>query len=159
MLVSRKGLAKTSGTPGKTQLINHFEINKNWYLVDLPGYGFAKTSQANRETWMQMIRSYLLNRKNLLVTFVLVDSRIEPQAIDLDFLEWMGKQQLPFVVLFTKTDKLTKNELQSNLAAYKKKLSQIWEPLPDNFLTSSETGLGRDEVLHYIETALPLFTE
>ena len=157
MLVSRKSLAKTSGTPGKTQLINHFTINDSWYLVDLPGYGFAKTSQSNRETWMQMIRNYLLNRKNLLVTFVLIDSRISPQAIDLDFMEWLGNNQLPFVILFTKTDKLTKNELASNQAAYKKKLAQLWDPLPDSFITSSETAHGRDAVLDYIESALPLF--
>jgi GTP-binding protein len=157
MITGRKGLAKTSGTPGKTQLINHFIINNNWNLVDLPGYGFAKTSQTNRVSWMEMIRGYLLHRENLLCTFVLVDSRLKPQAIDLDFMEWMGKKQLPFVILFTKTDKLTKNELQSNLAAYKKQLSQHWDPLPVHFTTSSESGLGRDAVLDYIASVMPLF--
>ena len=158
MLVNRKGLAKTSGTPGKTQLINHFVINNSWYLVDLPGYGFAKTSQENRASWMEMIRGYLSHRQNLLVTFVLIDSRIEPQAIDLDFMEWMGKHQLPFAILFTKTDKLTKNELQSNMAAYKKHLGKTWDPLPQSFITSSESALGRDAVLDYMETILPLYT-
>ena len=157
MLVNRKGLAKTSGTPGKTQLINHFVINNSWYLVDLPGYGFAKTSQVNRVSWMEMIRGYLLKRENLLSTFILIDSRLKPQAIDIDFMEWMGKQQLPFVILFTKTDKLTKNELHSNLTAYKKMLVQTWEPVPENIATSSSTGLGRDAVLGYIESVLPLF--
>ncbi len=157
MLVNRKGLAKTSGTPGKTQLINHFVINNSWYLVDLPGYGFAKTSQSNRVSWMEMIRGYLVHRQNLLVTFILVDSRLETQAIDLDFLEWMGKKELPFAILFTKTDKLTKNELQSKMAAYKKQLGIIWDPLPQSFITSSETALGRDAVLEYMESVLPLY--
>ncbi len=159
MLTSRKGLAKTSGTPGKTQLINHFIINESWYLVDLPGYGFAKTSQTNREKWEKMIRNYLLNRENLLCTMVLIDSRIKPQQIDMEFLQWMGENELPFALIFTKTDKLTKNELASNLSAYKKKLLDYWEELPALFITSAESTLGKNEVLNYLDSAIPLFKQ
>ena len=157
MLTSRKGLAKTSGTPGKTQLINHFVINNNWYLVDLPGYGFAKTSQTNRGKWEKMIRDYLVHRENLLCTMVLIDSRIQPQLIDMEFMQWMGESHLPFAIIFTKTDKLTKNELASNMSAYKKKLLDYWEELPVNFITSAENKLGKDDVLNYLDEVIPLF--
>lgn len=139
-LTNRKGLAKTSGTPGKTQVINHFIINGAWYLVDLPGYGFAKTSLTNREKWEQMIREYLVHRTNLLTTFVLIDSRIKPQTIDLEFMSWMGSDNIPFAIAFTKTDKLTKNELHRNMIAYEKKLLESWEEIPERFITSSESG-------------------
>lgn len=156
-LTNRKGLAKTSGTPGKTQVINHFIINGAWYLVDLPGYGFAKTSLTNREKWEQMIREYLVHRTNLLTTFVLIDSRIKPQTIDLEFMSWMGNHNIPFAIAFTKTDKLTKNELHRNMIAYEKKLLESWEEIPERFITSSESGTGTMEILSYIETTIPLF--
>ncbi len=156
-LTNRKGLAKTSGTPGKTQVINHFIINGAWYLVDLPGYGFAKTSLTNREKWEQMIREYLIHRTNLLTTFVLIDSRIKPQTIDLEFMSWMGNHNIPFAIAFTKTDKLTKNELHRNMVAYEKKLLESWEQIPERFITSSESGTGTMEILSYIETTIPLF--
>ncbi|MBL7915158.1 MAG: putative GTP-binding protein EngB [Bacteroidetes bacterium ADurb.Bin397] len=156
-LTNRKGLAKTSGTPGKTQVINHFIINGAWYLVDLPGYGFAKTSLTNREKWEQMIREYLVHRTNLLTTFVLIDSRIKPQTIDLEFMSWMGNHNIPFAIAFTKTDKLTKNELHRNMVAYEKKLLESWEQIPERFITSSESGTGTMEILSYIETTIPLF--
>ncbi len=156
-LTNRKGLAKTSGTPGKTQVINHFIINGAWYLVDLPGYGFAKTSLTNREKWEQMIREYLVHRTNLLTTFVLIDSRIKPQTIDLEFMSWMGNHNIPFAIAFTKTDKLTKNELHRNMVAYEKKLLESWEQIPERFITSSESGTGTIEILSYIETTIPLF--
>jgi GTP-binding protein len=156
-LTNRKGLAKTSGTPGKTQVINHFIINGAWYLVDLPGYGFAKTSLTNREKWEQMIREYLVHRTNLLTTFVLIDSRIKPQTIDLEFMSWMGNHNIPFAIAFTKTDKLTKNELHRNMVAYEKKLLESWEQIPERFITSSESGTGTMEILSYIKTTIPLF--
>ncbi len=156
-LTNRKGLAKTSGTPGKTQVINHFIINGAWFLVDLPGYGFAKTSLTNREKWEQMIREYLVHRTNLLTTFVLIDSRIKPQTIDLEFMSWMGNHNIPFAIAFTKTDKLTKNELHRNMVAYEKKLLESWEQIPERFITSSESGTGTMEILSYIETTIPLF--
>lgn len=151
MLTSRKGLAKTSGKPGKTQLINHFDINKEWYLVDLPGYGYASTSKKNRKAWQAFIEEYLLNRENLMCTFVLVDSRHDPQKIDLEFLEWMGTNGLPFVLVFTKCDKHSKTRLPGKLNAYKKQLLQSWEELPPLFATSADSALGRDDVLNYIQ--------
>lgn len=157
MITSRKGLAKTSGTPGKTQLINHFLINNTWYLVDLPGYGFAKASQTSREKWEKMIRNYLINRENLLTTLVLIDSRLKLQLIDIEFMQWMGEHHLPFALIFTKTDKLTKNELASNLSAYKKKLLDYWEELPPLIITSAESTHGKDDVLNYLDEAIPLF--
>src|SRR5688572_17169134 len=122
-LVNRKGLAKTSGTPGKTQVINHFIINNSWYLVDLPGYGYSKTSKENRVKWDTMIRDYLDKRENLLCTLLLIDSRLEPQNIDTEFMNWLGENAIPFVIVFTKTDKLTKNQLLKNVTHYKKELS------------------------------------
>jgi len=151
MLANVKGLAKISGTPGKTQLINHFLVNEAWYLVDLPGYGFAKISQAMRAKWEIMIRDYLLKRSNLVTVFALVDSRIPPMASDLKFIGWLGEKQIPFVILFTKTDKLTKKKTGDNIRAFEKKLTETWEELPPVILTSSENKTGRDEILSYIE--------
>jgi GTP-binding protein len=149
-LTGKKGLAKTSATPGKTQLINHFIINNAWYLVDLPGYGYAKVSQTERLRWEKMINNYLLNRENLFCTFVLIDSRLEPQQIDIEFINYLGESGIPFAIIFTKTDKLTKNELSKSLAQYKKKLLDWWEELPATFVTSAEKGIGKEDVLEYI---------
>ncbi|MBL0343375.1 MAG: YihA family ribosome biogenesis GTP-binding protein [Bacteroidetes bacterium] len=157
MLTMRKGLAKTSGSPGKTQLINHFIIDEIWYLVDLPGYGFAKVPLSIREKWEKMIRDYLLRRENLLSTVVLIDARLEPQQIDLDFLTWLGEHNIPFSIVFTKADKLTRNELSSKLSRYKKTLLDAWEELPPVFVTSSETGDGKEELLKYFEEVSLLF--
>lgn len=150
MLCERKGLAKTSSTPGKTQTINHFLIDNEWYLADLPGYGYARTPKTIRKDWMGMIAEYLRLRRNLMCTFILVDSRISPQAIDLSFMEFMAENQLPFVIAFTKTDKLGRGELQKNVEAYKKHLRQSWDELPQIFLTSSDTGAGRQELLSFV---------
>lgn len=150
-LVQRKGLAKTSATPGKTIAINHFVVNNQWYLVDLPGYGYAKRSKKAREEWQVMLANYIKRRRNLIYTFVLVDSRIEPQNSDIGFMEWLGENQVPFCIVFTKADKLGKAELDRNVEAYKQRLSEDWEELPPIFVTSSETKLGRDEVLDFIE--------
>lgn len=154
MLTARKSLAKTSGTPGKTQTINHFTINKKWYLVDLPGYGFAKVSREQRSKWEKMIWDYLSKRKNLLVVFVLVDIRVPPQKSDLDMINKMGANNLSVSVVFTKTDKLTKNKLEQQFELFKKELLNYWEELPPCFLTSAETAVGRKEVLKYIGDAI-----
>ena len=151
MLCRNKKLAKTSATPGKTLLINHFIINNEWYLVDLPGYGYAKRSKKEIEKLDQMIRGYILQREQLVNVFVLVDIRLEPQKIDLEFMEWLGVSSIPFSIIFTKADKLTANKCQQAMATYKKKLSETWEELPPIFLTSAEKRDGRDEVLDYIE--------
>jgi len=151
MLTNNKRLAKTSATPGKTLLINHFIINREWYLVDLPGYGYAKRSKKEVEKLDQMIRGYILQREQLVNVFVLVDIRLEPQKIDLDFIEWLGVSSVPFAIVFTKTDKLTPNKARQATEAYKKKLSETWEELPPMFLTSAEKKEGRDDVLNYIE--------
>lgn len=151
-MITRFGkLAKTSSTPGKTQLINHFLINNSWYLADLPGFGFAKVSKKIRQKWEQMIQNYLLHRENLVCSFLLIDSRLEPQKNDLENLEWFGRKGLPFAIVFTKTDKISSTVLQSNLANYKKKLSELWDPLPDIFITSSEKNIGREEILSFID--------
>ena len=150
-LVQRRGLAKTSATPGKTIAINHFVVNNQWYLVDLPGYGYAKRSKKAREEWQVMLANYIKRRRNLIYTFVLVDSRIEPQNSDIGFMEWLGENQVPFCIVFTKADKLSKAELDRNVEAYKQRLLEDWEELPPIFVTSSETKLGRDEVLDFIE--------
>lgn len=150
-LTNQKSLAKTSGKPGKTQLINHFLINKEWYLVDLPGYGYAKTSKSNRKKWGNFIEEYLLTRENLYTTFILLDSRLEPQKIDLEFMTWCAENQLPFSMVFTKTDKLSRVALQKNLAAYKKVMLKDWEELPPLFTTSSVSGDGKEAVLQYIQ--------
>lgn len=153
MLVNHEGLAKTSGKPGKTQLINHFLINeasKPWYLVDLPGYGFAKTSKSSAAKWNAFTVNYLKKRTNLLCTFVLIDSRLEPQQIDMEFMGWMAESRIPFCMVFTKSDKLSKSELPKQIERYKKTMLESWEELPENFLTSAEKKLGRDEILAYI---------
>lgn len=151
MITGNKKLAKTSGRPGKTQLINHFEINESWYLVDLPGYGYAKTSKMNRFKWTKFIEEYLKSRENLMNTFVLIDSRLEPQKIDQEFMNWLGYNQIPFSMVFTKTDKLSSSALQKNLALYKKEMLKTWEELPPVFITSSESKLGKENLLNYIE--------
>ena len=151
MLTGKKGLAMTSQKPGKTQLINHFIINGAWYLVDLPGYGYARLSKDGREKLKTRIEDYTLERKELVCLFVLVDSRHEPQKIDLEFIQWLGEEGVPFALVFTKADKLTKGRLAANLEAYKASLLEEWEELPPIFVTSSEQQLGRDELLSYIE--------
>ena len=151
MLVRNNKLAKTSSKPGKTQTINHFLINKDWYLVDLPGYGYASISKAMREKWQKMINDYLVCRENLQLVFVLVDSRLEPQKIDIDFINGLGESGVPFSIIFTKTDKLSASKVQGNVQRFKNKLMETWEELPFMLLTSSETGKGRNEVLQYIE--------
>ncbi|MBQ9418121.1 MAG: YihA family ribosome biogenesis GTP-binding protein [Bacteroidales bacterium] len=152
MLTGVKGLAKTSGRPGKTQLINHFLINRQWYLVDLPGYGYARVSKSSREAWSTMIRDYLLRREVLANTFVLVDSRIPPQAIDVDFIGMLGRGGVPLTVVFTKTDKENQREVMKNIKAMKQVLGEQWEELPPMLLTSALTGYGRDSLLDQIET-------
>jgi len=151
MLTGRKGLAMTSQKPGKTQLINHFLINKDWYLVDLPGYGYARLSRDGRDGLRKMIEDYILERTGLVCLFVLLDSRLEPQRIDLEFIEWLGEEGIPFALVFTKADKLSKGKLATNIAAYKERLLQQWEELPPLFITSSEARMGRDELLSYID--------
>ena len=151
MLCRHKGLAKTSATPGKTLLINHFIINKEWYLVDLPGYGFAKRSKKEVAKLDQMIRGYILGREQLVNTFVLVDVRLEPQAIDLEFMNWLGMSGVPFSILFTEADKLSATKVRLNVDAYQKKMLEAWEEMPPFFITSAEKGTGREEVLDYIE--------
>ena len=150
-LTERRDLAKTSSKPGKTQVINHFLINDAWYLVDLPGYGYAKVSQTDRKTWAEMINNYLFKRENLVCTFVLIDSRIEPQKVDLEFMEKLGSNGVPFALIFTKTDKLTATQLQIQLTNYKKTLQETWEDLPLIFVTSSISKQGRLDVLKQIE--------
>lgn len=153
-LTSLKGLAKTSNKPGKTQLINHFIINEEetpWYLVDLPGYGFAGVSKSIKKEWNKYLTEYILNRKNLLCLFVLIDSRHEPQEIDIQFMEWLANNEIPFVMVFTKTDKLSAGQLKKNISAYNKVMFGTWEELPRQFLTSSVADKGRQEVLQFIE--------
>jgi len=150
MLCNNQKLAKTSGTPGKTQLINHFIINKSWYVVDLPGYGFAKVSQRDRRRWEQMIENYLRKRENLLNVFVLVDSRHSPQKIDLDFVNQLGEWQIPFALIFTKADKETQRVVAANVKAFLDAMRKEWEFLPAHFVTSATKKLGRDKVLKFI---------
>ena len=151
MLCNNKKLAKTSATPGKTMLINHFIINKEWYLVDLPGYGYAKRSKTEVKKLDKMIRGYILQREQLVNVFVLVDIRLEPQAIDLDFINWLGESSVPFSIVFTKADKLNVAKVRANKEAYERKLSETWEEMPMMFVTSSENKLGKEDVLDYIE--------
>ncbi len=158
MLTDNKKLAKTSGTPGKTQLINHFLINDKWYLVDLPGYGFAKSSKKAREKWGLMIRKYLVKRKNLLCIFVLIDSRLSPQKADIDFINWIGINKLPFVIIFTKTDKLNKIQLTQNINLFKNRLLENWEELPQSFISSAKTKSGKDNILDFIEKTNAIFS-
>lgn len=157
MLTQRKALAKTSATPGKTITINHFIINKDWFLVDLPGYGFAKRSKKDRDIWQKMLNDYIGTRENLMVTFVLVDVRIDPQTIDINFINWLGENGIPFAVIFTKADKVSKGKASHNVELFKRTLAENWDELPPMFLSSSEDGLGRDEILNYIEETNKLF--
>lgn len=154
MLTNRKSLAKTSSTPGKTQLINHFIINKEWYLVDLPGYGYARVSQKDREKWQKMINNYLLHRENLLTVFVLIDSRHEPQKIDLDFINFLGENSVPLQIIFTKTDKQNNAKTQINLNLLKSKLLENWDECPNIWLSSSQNGAGKEEILNEIEAII-----
>jgi GTP-binding protein len=150
MLMERKDLAKTSGKPGKTQLINHFKINEEWFLVDLPGYGYAQISKKKRTIFQHFIENYFKEREQLVCTFVLIDSRHDPQKIDLEFMQFLGEQQIPFCVVFTKADKLGSSKINQQITSYKKKLLNHWETLPQTFLTSSSTSLGRKELLDFI---------
>ena len=159
MLVGNKSLAKTGANPGKTQLINHFEINNSWYLVDLPGYGYARISKTSREKWSKMIQDYLLYRENLMNVFLLIDSRIPPQAIDLDFITFLGSNGIPFSIVFTKIDKGKQREVEANIAVYKKRLLETWEELPTIIKTSSVTHYGKDHLLTVIEQINPLFEQ
>lgn len=150
MLTGRNKLAKVSSKPGKTQLINHFLIDDTWHLVDLPGYGWAKVSKTEKEKWGAMIHDYIKERKNLINLFVLVDSRLAPQPIDIEFINWLGEEQIPFSILFTKADKQSKNKTQSAVAKYRKHLLKFWEVMPHNIVTSSTTGEGKEDVLKFI---------
>jgi len=152
MLTGKKGLAKTSQTPGKTQLINHFFINDTWYLVDLPGYGYAKISKSKKEDWNKFIRTYLDKRENLQCVMVLIDSRLEPQKIDLEFCNWLGEKGLPFVLIFTKADKQSRSKTDQSVSAFKKALLATFSEVPRIFITSSELQDGKDEVLNFIES-------
>ena len=150
MLVQRKGLAKTSQTPGKTQLINHFLVNGNWYIVDLPGYGYARASKSKKADWDKFIHSYLDKRESLQCVMVLIDSRLEPQKIDLEFCNWLGEKGLSFVLVFTKADKQSGIKTDQNIAKFKKALLETFEEVPGYFVTSAETMLGKDEILGFI---------
>ncbi len=159
MLCGNKKLAKTSATPGKTLLINHYIINREWYLVDLPGYGFAKRSKTEIARLEQMITGYILQRKQLACVFVLLDIRHEAQKIDLEFINWLGTSGIPFVIVFTKSDKLSAAKVNSNVEAYKKKLLETWEELPQIFITSSEERTGKKEILDYIDSVIKTLKE
>jgi len=151
MITNHKGLAMTSSKPGKTQLINHFLINKQWYLVDLPGYGYAQRGKEGREQIRKIIDAYILNRTQLTSLFLLLDCRLEAQKIDLDFINWLGENGVPFAIVFTKIDKISKSRLKENMSAYLDKLRESWDELPPIFYTSSEHKIGGDEILNYIE--------
>lgn len=151
MLMQRKNLAKTSGRPGKTQLINHFIVNKNWYLVDLPGYGYARVSKKAKKTFQKFITNYFEKRKQLVLAFVLVDCRHEPQPIDLEFMQYLGESQIPFSIVFTKADKLKPKALERNIIAYEQRLLEDWEAMPHYFVTSSSNSEGREDLLDYID--------
>ena len=156
-LVNQKNLAKTSGKPGKTQLINHFIINKLWYLVDLPGFGYAKISKSKRAEFQDMTTDYLINRTNLMCLFVLIDCRHKPQKIDQEFMQWLAKQEIPFVMVFTKTDKVKNNTLNQNIELYKKEMLKQWKELPESFTTSAEKKEGIEDVLKFIGILNPQF--
>ena len=151
LLTNRKGLAMTSATPGKTMLINHFLINKNWYIVDLPGYGYARRGQKGKDQIRTIIEDYILEREQMTNLFVLIDSRLEPQKIDLEFMEWLGENGIPFAIIFTKADKLKGGRLKMNINSYLRELRKQWEELPPYFISSSEDRTGRKEILDYIE--------
>lgn len=150
MLCNRKKLAKTSSRPGKTQLINHFLINKQWFLVDLPGYGYARVSKTQKKTFQKFITNYFVKRKELIAAFLLIDLRHKPQTLDLEFMRWLGKNFIPFSIVFTKADKLKEKEIKKNTSEYLKRLEDEWEEMPNHFITSSEKGLGKNELLSYI---------
>jgi len=150
MLMQRKSLAKTSGRPGKTQLINHFLINKNWFLVDLPGYGYARVSKSSKRIFQKFITEYFAKREQLVLAFVLIDSRHEPQKVDLEFIQWMGENGIPFSIVFTKADKVKSKALERNIETYTQKMLETWEEMPIYFVTSSSNNTGRDELLGYI---------
>ena len=150
MITNHKGLAMTSQKPGKTQLINHFLINDNWYLVDLPGYGFAQRGKEGRENIRKIIENYILEREQLTNLFVLIDCRHEPQKIDLEFMEWLGENGIPFSIIFTKTDKVSKGKLSENIEVYRNKMFETWEELPPFFVSSAEKKEGREEILNFI---------
>mgnify|MGYP000488212531 FL=1 len=150
-IVDRKNLAKTSGKPGKTQLINHFKINNNWFLVDLPGYGYATISKTKRHEFKKMINNYLLNRKNLICLFVLLDIRHNAQKIDIEFMKQMGEEGIPFVMVFTKSDKISQTQIIKNINKYKEEMLKYWESLPEIFITSSEKQIGTNDILNFIE--------
>jgi len=152
MLANHKSIAKTSAKPGKTQTINHFLVNNAWYLVDLPGYGYAKISKTMREKWVKMIRDYLVLRENLKLVFVLIDARLEPQKNDLEFINSLGESQIPFAIIFTKSDKLSATKVSQNVELFKKEMLETWEELPPIFVSSATTGKGREEILDYIST-------
>ncbi|WP_278582057.1 ribosome biogenesis GTP-binding protein YihA/YsxC [Bacteroides intestinalis] len=152
MLTGRKGLAMTSATPGKTMLINHFLINKSWYIVDLPGYGYARRGQKGKSQIQRIIEDYILEREQMTNLFVLIDSRLDPQVIDIEFMGWLGEHGIPFSIVFTKGDKLKGGRLNSNIQQYLKKLKEQWEELPPYFMTSSENRMGKKELLDYIES-------
>ena len=158
-MMNHKDLAKTSQTPGKTQLINHFLVNENWYLTDLPGYGYARVSKSLRKDFEKLITNYILNRKNLVNLFVLVDSRHTPQKIDIEFIEWCGENGIPFSIVFTKADKLKPNAAISNVENYKTELLKTWEDLPEIYLTSAEKKEGTDEILSFITKTNQFLTE
>ena len=152
MLTNHKNLAKTSGKPGKTQLINHFKINGNWFLVDLPGYGYAKVSKKTKETFQQFITDYFEKREQLVCAFVLIDIRLEAQKIDLEFITYLGETEIPFCIIFTKADKISRGKVEQHIAAYRKQLlANNWEEMPPHFITSSTEGTGREKLLEYIE--------
>jgi len=152
MLTQRKSLAKTSGRPGKTQLINHFKINNEWFLVDLPGYGYARVSKSSKRVFQKFITEYFGKRQQLVCGFVLVDIRHEPQKVDLEFMQWLGENQIPFCIIFTKADKLRPSQIDKHVASYREKLLEdVWEEMPQHFVTSSSKAIGRDDVLNYIE--------
>lgn len=152
MLTSRKSLAKTSGRPGKTQLINHFLINEEWYLVDLPGYGYARVSKSAKKTFQKFITQYFALREQLVTGFVLVDIRHKPQPIDLEFMQWLGENGIPFSIIFTKADKLKPKAIENHVEDYKKILLETWEEVPNYFITSSSKDIGKEEVLEYIDS-------
>ena len=152
MLTSRKEMAHTSKKPGKTQMINYYLVNQQWHLVDLPGYGYAKRAKTTRAKWRKMLQDYLVKRPNLVGTFILIDSNVSPQKNDLDFINWMGKMQLPFLLVFTKADRLKPEELSQNIQLFQQTMLESWEELPRQFTTSSNTGEGRQEMLDYIES-------
>jgi GTP-binding protein len=152
MITGKNKLAKTSGKPGKTQLINHFKVNENWFLVDLPGYGYAKVSKSKKQTFQGFIKDYLLLRQQLICTFVLIDSRLEPQKIDLEFMEFLGENSIPFYIIFTKADKLKLSELNRNIQVYGKVMTKSsWESMPPHFVTSATNATGKEDVLNFID--------